>query len=132
MTIKKKQLIGIIKLINSLEANTDEYKFLGYAFLRNKIKAKKIIEENKEILEFINNEFKTKSKLDEKQYESDNVYKKLKDDEYSQHLNKSEKLNTFLDEEIDFDFYSVSMDSLKNEKFSSSLIENFIPYIINE
>lgn len=99
-----------------IEVSTpEELKPFSYAFIKNRLKFKKVFEERDEHIELIKNQ-----------------NKELSPKELEEHIINNENFQKFLKENSDIELYTIKLDSLEGKEFNLIAVNALIGNILIE
>lgn len=146
MELTKKKALDILHKISVIEQvvsqTGEKYKTnssLSYCFLRNKLKLKKVTDEQEKIIEFLKDEFE--KTILSNDFSKDDLKKKMEDKDYQKDYEKkfgvfieeSDKYKGFLDEDITVDFHKIKVDKLEGVELPAltNVLVNLSEYLID-
>lgn len=111
------EILLIFQIMNNVikVSNAEELKPFSYAFIKNKMKFKTILETNDEFV-------KTFSQM----YKTENI------EELEKIASEDEGYNKFLKEENDIELYTIKLDSLEGKEFNLLAVDALVGNIIEE
>lgn len=125
----KNEVILTSMLIDRITENFEEKEYapFKYAFLRNRMKFKKVLEERNEIIEFLSKEYKEKFPIPE-----DTELHKSYDEDFSKYVGDQDKFKDFLKEEVDFEYYTISVKTMEKSEYNLSVALALVDTILTE